>query len=238
MGLATSRTVPVANNSYFAGLYADERTCTSSLPGERPPQLASPPDAQALFLVGDKMKRAARQHQLAVALLVLAVPDLPELENIFGPTAASEAARAVLRELSRSTRGRGFAVRTARDTFALLVPGVTGGWLKRALRRRLGDAWCVEFNLGREEMVLVADVQSCTVEDRDSIEKTYLVLRSVMESRRHMDQIQQHCVRQQEPHSTRADLPFAASQPDAPMRSRAASYATIPATILMPIGRH
>jgi GGDEF domain-containing protein len=241
MGVAMEPDLAAARRGYCAELHragqAAGSTAASSDPATR---RTYAPDTQALFVFGEKIKRAAKRNKQAIALLVLELPDLPELETVFGREAAGQAVHAVLRVLSRLAGADGFAVRTAADTFALLVPEVSGGTLERALRGRLGYACCVEFEFHGEEIVLVPTVQACTVGDQDSIEKTYRVLCRSIQSEKHIEQMRlDHAQRAREVHSTVMDLlpALRESTPIRPQRATPGAYATIPATILMPIGR-
>jgi GGDEF domain-containing protein len=227
---------PAKRPSYFADLFDDEATPAPAPASPRPAAAHYRPDRSAFLAVGERMLRSARQHQQAVSLVVLQVADLPELEILFGREAANEAVHAVMKELSAVAGQRGFAIRTSPDTFALVMPRCTGKVLELAIRGQLGEACCVELDFNDEEIVLVPDVQARTVEDGDSIEKTYSVLCRAMTTQRHLEQLRRdHLRREREAHTPHGSLaPDLAGRPALPP-SRA-WRATLPATIAMRLG--
>lgn len=226
--------------SYFADL-CDSDTAPVSDAQDVHPRAPLPeyrPDADAFLAMGERMLRSARQHHVPLSLLVVQVPELPELEILFGRAAAKAAVHAVMKALSSVAGHAGLAVRTLPDTFAVVMPRCTGAVLQMALRNRLGRACSVELDFDGEEIVLVPDFQARTVDAGNTIEKTYSGVCRAIESRRYLEQLRRdHLRREREAHSTHMCLPPELARAPALPRSRG-WYPTIPATILMPIGRH
>jgi len=215
------------------------RAASASPSGAHGRLQAYQPDTEVLNLLGGGMLRAARQHGQPLALLVVAVADLPELEILFGRDAANQAVQAVMTELSALAGNAGLSLRTTADTFVLLIPRCTGDQVQRALRARLGRAYSVEIEFGDEEIVLVPDVQACTVEASESVGRAYCALCRAIESRRYLDQLRRgELRREREAHSTHTGLPRELADAPAVRASHGAGSwsRTIPATIAMPLG--
>jgi GGDEF domain-containing protein len=146
-----------------------------------------PPDAQALFHVGERMLVAARQHCQAVSLLVLQFPDLFELARLFGKRAAGEVVADVMTELTRISGRTGLAVRVTADTFAMLMPNTTGQELHRALQLRMGKSCAVEFELGDQEILLIPHVQARTIAASDTVQHAYITLCRFIDCERRLE---------------------------------------------------
>jgi GGDEF domain-containing protein len=226
--------------SYFADL-CDSDTAPVSAAQAAHRQAPLPdyrPDAEAFLAMGERMLRSARQHHLPLAVLVVQVPELPELEIVFGRAAAKAAVHAVMKALSSVAGHGGLAVRTLPDTFAVVMPRSTGPVLQMALRNRLGRACSVELDFDGEEIVLVPEFQARTVDEGNTIEKTYSGLCRAIESQRYLEQLRRdHLRREREAHSTHMSLPPELAHAPALPRSRG-WYPTIPATIFMPVAKH
>lgn len=234
MGLSSTLKDSPNPCSYFAELYEDEHADERGSADHSASRPTYPSDAQSLFLAGEKMLRAARRGGQSLALIVLELPDLAELEIVFGRDAADAAVHAVMQELSSLAGSKGIAARTSGDTFALLMPAMTGTTLQRALRARTGPACCVEFELAEYDIMLEPAVQAGTVAITDSLEKTYGVLCRTIASERHIEDMRRdRDGRRCNPSSRPVGL--RPTRKEAPLRN---PDATMPATIVMPIGRH
>jgi GGDEF domain-containing protein len=195
------------------------------------------PGMRAFFVAGERMVSAARQRQQAVSLLLMRAPCLPELQTVFGREAAKAAVHAVMQALSDVAGRRGLAARTLPDTFALVMPQCIGAELVMALRRRLGQACCVELDFNQEEVLLVPDVQSSTIAVGDSFAKTYAVMFRAMMSHRHLEELRRDYVRRQrEAHTRNKRVP--ADLPVPPVLPRGVACGQrFPETIAMPLAR-
>lgn len=240
--MAQPLTPPNSNakpSSLSTHLFAQEETRNHAVQSVARPDACAgdvASDKKAFCSVGERMLRSARQQGLVLSLLVMQVPDLPELEIVFGREAADKAVDAVMKELSALAGRIGYTSRTGPDTFGLLLPLRTGEELELALRRRLGRACCVEVDFDEEEIVLVPDVHARTIAQGDSIDKTYSVVRRAIESKRYMEQLRcDYLRREREAHSTHMSVPpELARAPELPPNR--AWRPTLPQTIAMPIG--
>ena len=197
-----------------------------------------PPDQDALFAAGEAMLAAARRHHQSLSLLVLQLPDLAELDLVFGRDAADKAIDGVLTQLTAICHRKGLLARPGTDTFALLMPGVSGEELHRALQRRLGKACSIEFEFDDEDILLVPEVLAHTIGPLESVREAYQGLCLLFERERHLRRRREDYLnRERESHAIRMELPRAMRQkkpvlPDEPVRD---IYPTIPTTIPVPM---
>jgi hypothetical protein len=111
-----------------------------------------------------------------ITVLVMQVADIVELELVFGREAAEEAIDQALGRLTRVARGRGTALRTASDTFALLMPDVEPHTLVHAVEAALGPTRCIEFELDGDEIVVVPELVARALEPGECAASAHDVL--------------------------------------------------------------
>jgi hypothetical protein len=128
------------------------------------------PDRTALGAAADALRRGGRT---SLALLVMQVADIVELELVFGRDAVEAAVDEVLSHLTRAAGGRGRAVRTEPDTFVLLMPDVVPEHLVADVQSGLGRSRCIEFELEGDEIILVPDVMARGVAAREPVPAVY-----------------------------------------------------------------
>lgn len=192
------------------------------------------PDPALLRTAGEQVLRTARALGRTPALAVMQIDDLPELELVFGRRGVERVIQAVMAGLTRAAAGHGLVVRTAADTFALLMPGGGAGAAIAALQARFGKPCTIEIGFGRDEILAVPDVMVHPLGPQDSVAQVYADLcRYVAKARKHRQAIR--------------DLPqraacgsVAGSSPiDRPTPAPAPHYdPPLPATIPVPLGPH
>lgn len=128
------------------------------------------PDRRALGAAADALRRG---RGTTVALLVMQVADIVELELVFGREAADAAVDEVFTHLTRAAAGRGRVVRTEPDTFVLLMPDVGVGQLLANVQSGLGRSRCIEFELDGDEILLVPDMMGRVVAAGETAAATY-----------------------------------------------------------------
>lgn len=116
------------------------------------------PDLALLHAGGEELLAAARALGRTPALAVMQIDDLPELELVFGRRGVDRVIQAVMSGLTRAAAGHGLAVRTASDTFALVMPGGGAGAAIAVLQARFGKPCTIEIGSGRDEILVVPDV--------------------------------------------------------------------------------
>ena len=151
-----------------AGVVAGRRLAMrrGQLPGNAAPPLnVELFSRQAVIAAGDRMLEAcrARRHPLSVAVVELS--DLPEVHALFGATLAEQVARRVGVRLQAVAAGRGLAERTSPTQFSVLLPGMEPAAARRALHAAFGDAGAIDYECGRDELVLLPDFHVAEVPD-------------------------------------------------------------------------
>jgi hypothetical protein len=131
------------------------------------------PGPQALRAAADEL---LREGCAGVTMLVMQLADVVELELVFGRDAADEAVDEAIGRLTRIAAGNGMAVRTAPDTFALLVPDIAPEVLVRTVEVALGRTRCIEFELEGDEIILVPDLMARVVARDESVAQAYDLL--------------------------------------------------------------
>lgn len=193
------------------------------------------PDLARLRADGERLVCGAHARGRTPALAVVQIDDLPEIELVFGRTAADRVVDAVMAELTRAAVGKGLVVRTAADTFALLMPGGGAGATIAALKARFGAPCTIEVGSGRNEILAMPDVMVTPVGPRDSIAQAYDDLCRYIAKARSQRRRARSAVPRRTHRSSPAKEPRAASAIDA----GAAHYCPpLPATIPMPLGLH
>lgn len=193
------------------------------------------PDPALLRTAGEKMLRAARVLGRTPALAVMQIDELPEIELVFGHAAADRVIDAVMAELTRAAVGKGLVVRTAADTFALLMPGGGAGATIAALQARFGTPCTIEVGSGRDEILAVPDVMVHPLGPEDSIAQAYDDLCRYIAKARKQTRSTRNCVQQPAACGTVAMR----SPVGAAIDAKASQYwPPLPATIPVPLGLH
>jgi len=155
---------------------------------ERP--IVPEPNLALLHTDGEKLLHAARALGRTPALAVMQIDDLPELEIVFGRAGVDRVMDAVMTGLTRIAAGHGLIVRSAADTFVLLMPGGGAGAAVAALQARFGTPCTIEIGSGRDEILVVPDVMVHPLGPQDSIAQAYEDLcRYIAKARRHGQRI-------------------------------------------------
>lgn len=193
------------------------------------------PDLGLLHADGEKLLEEARALGRTPALAVMQIDDLPELELVFGRRGVDRVIEAVMSGLTRAAAGQGLVVRTAADTFALVMPGGGAGAAIAALQARFGSPCAIEIGFGRDEILVVPDVMVHPLGPQDSVAQVYTDLcRYVTKARKHR-QAMRDCVPQRTDRSK-----VASSSPVERARPVPAPQYTppLPATIPVPLALH
>lgn len=222
---------------------ARPRRCTIARAVEQAPGLdfepaaAPEPDLALLYADGERLLQAARALGRTPALAVMQIEDLPELELVFGRSGADRVIAAVMTGLTRAAGGRGLVVRTAPDTFALLMPGGGAGAAVAALKAKFGKPCTLEIGFGRDEILVVPDVMVHPVGPQDSIAQVYEDLCRYIAKARHHGRRIGDCAAQRPARSGLVmNSPTARATPaPAPAPQY---YPPLPATIPVPLGVH
>lgn len=197
--------------------------------------IVAEPNPALLRTAGQKLLQAARASGRSPALAVMQVGDLHELEHVFGRSGADRVVDAAMAELTRAAAGKGLAVRTAADTFALLMPGGGATGTLAAIHARLGTPCTIEVGSGRDEILALPDLMVLPLGPQDSIAQVYGDLcRYIAKARQHGQG-----VRTGVPQATAAG----GRATDSPRVAAAGVQASqhwppLPATIPVPLGLH
>jgi GGDEF domain-containing protein len=220
---------------------ARPRRCTPpSAPDQATgPDLEAPaipePDLALLHAGGEELLQAARALGRTPALAVMQVDDLPELELVFGRRGVDRVIEAVMSGLTRAAAGHGLVVRTASDTFALVMPGGGAGAAIAALQARFGKPCTIEIGSGRDEILVVPDVMVHPLGPQASVAQVYADLcRYLMKARKHRQAIRDGVPQRAECGSAAGSSPIDRARP-----APAPQYtAPLPATIPVPLAVH
>lgn len=205
-----------------------------------------------LFRVGERMLRSSQRTKQPVSLLVLEVVQLEKLKSTLGPDASKVAVGAIMRQLEHLASKRGWAARTSKTVFTVLMPCTDRAAALTAIRATLGRPWRIETEANGKELALVPEFRVTTLGGESlSVEETYEAMRrdiaherEVAEARlqgeaqakdlRRRQSLQNERRRQSlliEQEAIRRRMASMAS-----MESPQACHTTIPATLPMPLG--
>jgi GGDEF domain-containing protein len=92
-----------------------------------------------------------------VSLVVFELRDLRELKRVFGADAAREVTAKVAAALGELAGHRGVSLRIGPSTYAVLLPGMDRERALAAIAGELGNPWCVELEVGGEDIVLAPE---------------------------------------------------------------------------------
>ncbi len=192
---------------------------------------APAPDRKLLCDVGEKMLRKSAGQPLT--LVVMQVYDLPEVELVFGGTAAARAIHEVMIQLTRVATRKGFLVRSAADTFALLMPGTGAEATVSVLNERFGNPCAIEFEADGDEVLLVPDVRVHTLGAGESLQRVYERVCKLIAKERGREELRCDYIRKEREAHT---LPMGLTSEAHPAPIRKAHYPELPATIPVPMG--
>jgi hypothetical protein len=171
--------------------WAPRFTVGRPLPPQATEHLAAPgmwpPQADALFTTGTRLQRVAAARGGTVSLLVLQTIDLPEVEAVFGLKATERVVDFVLTELMRICAREGCAFRTSVDTFALLMPAMSGQDIHRALQARLGKGCVIELEIDGHELLVVPDLVVRTISKSESVRSAFESMCRMLSAERRMN---------------------------------------------------
>ena len=191
------------------------------------------PDGDALRLAGEVMLRSARRARRSLSILVMQLHDLPELELVFGCAAADEATDEAITQLTRIAARKGLVVRTAHDTFTLLMPDTSAEALADAIHAGLGTPCCIEFELEGEEILLVPEVMVRAVGATESVGDAYETsCRDIARARRDEKQRRNHLRIERESHTR----PMRLRPKPAPDKDMPTFLRPLPPTTAVPTG--
>jgi hypothetical protein len=181
--------------------------------------------------VDDALRQSAQGAAKSLGMLVVQVPDLQELDALFGGSFSRQAVDTVIRDLKLAANNKGIVVRSSVDTFTLLMPGVGAKDLMDLFVARAGDTYVLEFEVRREEMILLPNLMARRVGATESIAEAHATLcQDIVRSRACEQRHQDYLRRERESHSKPMSLldhrglsPRAARWPELP--------ATIPVTL-------
>lgn len=157
-------------------------------------------DRRALGAAADALRRVRGTE---LALVLMQVADIVELELVFGRDAVDGAVDEVFAHLARAAGSRGRVVRTEADTFVLLVPGVDVDQLVASVQTGLGRSRCIEFEYDGDEIILVPDVMGRIVAPGEPVPAAYEAVRRDLERTRGLEQQRRDYLRRERESHTR-----------------------------------
>lgn len=152
----------------MAGIFIRRRLAMrgGGLPGNAlPPMNVELFSRQAVVTAGDRMLQACRARRCPLSVAVVELRDLPEVHALFGATLAEQVARRVAVRLQALAADRGLAERTSPTQFSVLLPGMDAAAARRALHAAFGDAGAIDYECGRDELLLLPDFHVAEVPD-------------------------------------------------------------------------
>lgn len=193
------------------------------------------PDEQFLCVMGEKMLRKARAVTQPLSMVVMQVYDLPEVELVFGGAGAARAIHRVMSQLARAAICNGFVVRSAVDTFALLVPGAGTEATVAAIYAQFGKPCVIEFESDGDEVLLMPDVRVHTFRADESLQQVYERVCRLIAKERGREKLRCDYIRRERESYTR---PMGLPLVPCSVPSTELYYPVLPATIPVPMGRH
>lgn len=132
---------------------------------------------KAVVGAGNRMLKSCRRHARPLTVAVVELSDLPEVHSLFGSDVAGQITRRMAVRLQAIATDRGLAERTSATQFTVLLPGMEAETARRALHAVFGQAGCVEYECGDDELVLLPEFHVAQVpEHHASILETYTSL--------------------------------------------------------------
>jgi GGDEF domain-containing protein len=188
------------------------------------------PDRARMHAAGELMRQRARQAAKPLGMLVVQVFDLQELGELFGCEFAETAAKLVVDDLKHLVRNEGLAVRTAINTFTALMPNLDAQDLMEQFAERCGRTYVIEFELRRQEIVLVPSVMARRIRAAESVASAYTTLcQDIVQSRACEQRREDYLRRERESHSSRPMRLLQSPE----VKPTAVRYPELPPTIRM-----
>lgn len=151
---------------------------------------------------GEELLARSRRRGQPSTLAVFDCSDLLEVRHIYGGRVALHLALRVAAELARLAGERGVAARTGPTEFAVLLPGLDRERTVRAIRQVLGSPARLEFESGRNEIVLLPQVLVQQAGKEDELVELHATARRALTSTREREALRQdHLRRERERHS-------------------------------------
>ena len=159
---------------------------------------------------GDRLLAARRTAK--AALLLFDFSDLLELRGLYGSQAVTRAGASLVERLVRLAGRRGLAARTGPAQFGVLLPQMGRQQAIDAAHRVFGSPCRLEFDLGREEVVLVPNtiVDVCDAE-RGALEALYTQLSVSLARRRDLEERRKRKLRHGRRHAAALGPDFSAN---------------------------
>jgi diguanylate cyclase (GGDEF)-like protein len=112
---------------------------------------------RGLRSAGDAMLHEAR-HGRPVSVVVLDMDDLLEACDLYGADVGRRLLARVVRKVRAIAGGRGVAARSGGSQFTVVLPGMDRDRAMACVQRVLGHPSRIEFDAGRDEIVLVPEI--------------------------------------------------------------------------------
>lgn len=126
---------------------------------------------EALAELGEPLLHRASLRGEALSLLLFEFEDLAELEVLYGARARRDMLEIIGRRLRRLAGRRGLALRLARSSFCVMLPGATREAALKHVTSKLGNPCSFELESERDELVLLPRLSVvCATEHTDSVD--------------------------------------------------------------------
>lgn len=170
---AAGAAVWITSDSIFLGLATSVAIAARLLGwlGARAGDAAPPAGAEPcraisrkrLLAIGDQMLQRCRAKQRPFSLALVQVPDLAEVQQLFGRHVAEAVMGRLAAKLQGIAGARGLSARTGGPQFALLLPCVDAEQALDALQAAFGRAGSLEHDSEQHELVLLPQYKVDTV---------------------------------------------------------------------------
>lgn len=126
----------------------------------------------ALAELGEPLLHEASLRGEALSLLLFEFDDLAELDALYGARARRDMLEVIGRRLRRLAGRRGLALRLARSSFCVMLPGATREAALKHVTSKLGKPCSFELESERDELVLLPRLSvACATEHTDSVDQ-------------------------------------------------------------------
>lgn len=177
---------------------------------------------------GEELLARSRRRGQPSTLATFDCSDLLEVRHIYGGRVAVGLALRMAAELARVAGERGVAARTGPTEFTVLLPGLDRARAARAIRQVLGSPARLEFESGRNEIVLLPQVLLQQAGQEDEVAELHGAARRALTSTREHEALRRDRLRRErERHSRPMSLP--------PYDARAARERALAPTQPMPL---
>jgi GGDEF domain-containing protein len=177
---------------------------------------------------GEGLLARSRRRGQPSTLAVFDCSDLLEVRHIYGGRVALRLALRAAAELTRIAGERGMAARSGSTEFTVLLPGLDGERAVRAIQQVLGSPARLEFESGRNEIVLLPQVLVQQAGQEDELAELHAkASRALTSTREREARRQDHMRRERERHSRPMSL--------SPYDAQAARERALAPTVPMPL---